>query len=102
MSGSFNGPAGFKEATWAGRGSEIDEKTGKRIDGICLSCNQWAAELKDGYCKDQECKDRRVDGMVKRGEAIKFHTDVIGENGKAGVRIERGDQVQFFEREDKK
>ncbi len=100
MSGSFNGPAGFKSATWAGKGSEVDEKTGERIDGICKFCHQWDAELKDGYCRDQECRDKRVSDMVKRGEAVRFHTDVVDENGKAGTRIEKGDQVHFFERTD--
>ena len=74
MSGRFDGlkPSGFKTAAWANSGGEVDKETGNRIDGICVSCNQWDAELKDGFCRDDACKDKRQALAISQGKAIKI------------------------------
>ena len=72
-SGSFSGlkPPGFKAAFWASAGGEINRETGERIDGICISCQQWDAELVEGFCRDEECKDKRHLVAIADGRAIK-------------------------------
>jgi len=84
MSGRFNGisPPGFKEAFWANSGGEINRDTGERIDGICKSCEQWDAELVEGFCRDEDCKDKRHLLAISEGRAIKVIEGLPG-----GVRI---------------
>lgn len=71
-SGSFSGlkPPGFKAAFWATAGGETDQETGQRIDGICAGCQQWDAELKDGFCRDEECRAKRQTVAIADGRAI--------------------------------
>lgn len=62
---------------------------GNRIDGICEHCKQWDAELVNGFCRDRECRQSRLDEKVKAGTAIRISNDVFVSGG-VGTAIERG------------
>ena len=85
------GPSGFRSASWVGQGTEIDHKTGERIDGICVSCHQWDAELKDGFCRDDDCRNKRHLLAIADGRAIKLIDGLPGGvkvlHSKAGKQI---------------
>lgn len=101
MSGKFNGmkpPAKLISGLYS-TGSDYD-KDGNRIDGICKHCNQWDAELKDGYCRDRDCRTSRMNAKVEAGEAIRVYSDVVNEDGKVGVSIQRGGTKQFIDRDE--
>ena len=97
--GSFNGnkPPTKLISKLYSNGSDYDEN-GNRIDGICKHCNEWAAELVDGACKDADCKRARLQKKIEDGTAVKFDTDMIGKDGKVGTYIERGKEKVFVEK----
>lgn len=64
------GPAGFKSAPWAQGNCDVDEKTGESISGVCKNCSQWDAELKDGFCRDNSCREQRQLKAVAAGAAV--------------------------------
>ena len=100
MSGKFSGlkpPTKLISGLYS-TGSDYDEK-GNRIDGICQHCNQWDAELKDGHCRDDSCKASRMDAKVASGEAIRVYSDVLNKEGKVGISIQRGETVEFIDRD---
>lgn len=99
MSGKFDGlrpPQKFISGLYH-QGSDYD-LAGNRIDGICFNCQQWDAELADGFCRDESCIDDRLNKKVVKGDAIRFSTDVVNPNGKVGTAIERGDTGYFVRR----
>lgn len=101
MSGNFNGlkpPTKLISGLYH-QGKDTDDD-GNRIDGICANCEQWDAELVNGYCRDDECKQDRLNKRVEAGEAISISTDVIGKDGKVGTAIKRGNKGYFVGRED--
>lgn len=99
MSGKFDGlrpPQKFISGLYH-QGSDYDE-AGNRIDGICFHCKEWDAELVDGFCRDEECKDSRLAKKVEEGDAIRISTDVINPKGRVGTAIERGKTGYFIRR----
>jgi len=79
------------------QGKDTDEN-GNRIDGICAHCDQWDAELVGGYCRDDECKQARLNKKVDEGTAVRISTDVFGNKG-VGTTIERGKKRYFVKRD---
>lgn len=97
MDSKRDGPSSRVTSNLYSRGTDVDED-GNRIDGICKYCNEWDAELKNGACRDRECKDARLSKMVEKGEALRFTTDVINEQGKVGTAFERENKKFFVEK----
>jgi len=79
------------------QGCEYDLETGERIDGICMHCDQWDAELIKGACRHDECKQARLDKKVAAGTAVKYTSDVLNKEGRIGTTIERG-KKKFLQR----
>ena len=97
MSVKFDGPQNRLVSGLYNQGKDTDAG-GNRIDGICAHCEQWDAELVDGFCRDAECKQARQDKKVKAGSAFKYSTDVLGKDGMPGTSIERGARKYFVKR----
>lgn len=81
------------------QGSDYDLETGKRIDGICKYCNQWDAELVNGGCRDDECKNERMKKMVNDGQAMRVTTGFINKKGKQVTVVEHSGKKFLYERE---
>lgn len=98
MSGKFNGLSPPKKliSSLYGNAKDTDEY-GNKIDGMCGSCNEWDAELIDGNCRDDICKEVRLNKKVSDGKAIKYLTDIIASGG-SGTVIERGTKRYFVKR----
>lgn len=101
MSGNFKGlkPPTKLISGLYNQGQDRDPETGERIDGICSHCDQWDAELINGACRDDECKQNRLRKKVERGEAVQYTTDILNKNGRVGTSITRGKKKFFIERE---
>jgi hypothetical protein len=97
MSVKFDGPQNRLISGLYNQGKETDD-AGVRIDGICSNCEQWDAELVNGFCRDDECKLSRQEKKVKDGSAFKYSTDVLGKDGMPGTSIERGSKKYFVKR----
>ena len=95
---SKEGPSTRVTSNLYSRGNDCDSD-GNRIDGICKYCKEQDAELKDGGCRDRECKDARLRKKVEAGEALRFRTDVVNDDGKVGTYLEHGDSKTFVEKE---
>lgn len=97
--GSFSGdrpPTKLVSGLYS-QGKDTDDD-GNRIDGICKYCKEWGAELKDGACRDRECRDERTRKRVESGQALRYQTDVLGSNGKVGTYFECAGKKTFVEK----
>lgn len=81
-------PVGFKKNWWVDTASEKNKK-GEELSGLCSFCNRWAAELKKGLCKEEDCIKGRELLALANGEA---GVAITGLPGNREIHTIQGDQ----------